>query len=57
MPSTQFQDNPGFFRELVLFLRHSRKWYLIPVFAVILGLSLLLVLAGTGAAPFVYTLF
>jgi hypothetical protein len=49
--------NPGFARELVMFLRQSRKWYLIPIVVVILGMSLLIILAGTGAAPFIYTLF
>jgi hypothetical protein len=50
-------SNPSFARELVMFLRESRKWYLIPIVVVILGMSLLIVLAGTGAAPFIYTLF
>lgn len=49
--------NPSFARELFMFLRESRKWYLIPIVAVILAMSLLIVLAGTGAAPFIYTLF
>lgn len=51
------QQNPSFARELVMFLRQSRKWYLIPIVVVILGMSLLIILAGTGAAPFIYTLF
>jgi hypothetical protein len=50
-------QNVSFARELVMFLRESRKWYLIPIVVVILAMSLLLVLAGTGAAPFIYTLF
>jgi hypothetical protein len=43
--------------ELFAFLRESRKWYLIPIAAVILAMGLLIVLGGTGAAPFIYTLF
>jgi hypothetical protein len=49
--------NPSFARELFMFLRETRKWYLIPIVAVILAMSLLIILAGTGAAPFIYTLF
>ena len=49
--------NVSFARELVMFLRESRKWYLLPIVVVILAMSLLIVLAGTGAAPFIYTLF
>ena len=49
--------NVGFARELFMFLRESRKWYLIPIAIVILAMSLLIILAGTGAAPFIYTLF
>ena len=49
--------NVSFAREIVMFLRESRKWYLLPIVIVILAMSLLIVLAGTGAAPFIYTLF
>jgi hypothetical protein len=49
--------NVSFARELVMFLRESGKWYLLPIVVVILAMSLLIVLAGTGAAPFIYTLF
>ncbi len=47
----------GLFRELWLFLRHSRKWWLLPLLAVLALFGLLVLLAGTGAAPFIYTLF
>ncbi len=50
-------QNPSFARELLMFLRESRKWYLVPIAVVILAMSFLIILAGTGAAPFVYTLF
>jgi Family of unknown function (DUF5989) len=49
--------NVSFARELVMFLRESRKWYLLPIVVVILAMSLLIILGGTGAAPFIYTLF
>jgi hypothetical protein len=43
--------------ELWGFLKENRKWWLLPILAVLLALSLLTLLAGTGAAPFIYTLF
>lgn len=35
----------------------SRKWWLTPIVIVMFLFGLLVVLAGTGAAPFIYTLF
>lgn len=49
--------NPGFFRELLAFMAESKKWWLIPVVIVMLLMGFLLVLGGTAAAPFIYTLF
>ncbi len=48
---------PGFFREFWDFLRYNKKWWLFPILLVLLLLGLLLILGGTGAAPFIYTLF
>jgi hypothetical protein len=47
----------GLFREVFLFLRHNRKWWLTPILVLLAGFGLLILLAGTGAAPFIYTLF
>lgn len=44
-------------RELFDFLVDNKKWWLTPIVIAILGLGLLVFLAGTGAAPFIYTLF
>ena len=55
--SDQFKKNPGFFRELVMFIRQNKKWYLIPIVVSILLLGILIALGSTGAAPFIYTLF
>lgn len=52
-----FKKNPSFFLELVMFLRHNKKWYLIPIVVSILLLGVLIALGSTGAAPFIYTLF
>lgn len=52
-----FKKNPGFLQELVMFIRHNKKWYLIPIVVSILLLGVLIALGSTGAAPFIYTLF
>lgn len=51
------EKRPGLISEFVSFLAHSKKWWLIPILIAILLVSLLVVLGGTGAAPFIYTLF
>ena len=51
------EAEPGLLRELWGFLRANKKWWLLPIFLVLLLLSALVLLAGTGLAPFIYTLF
>ena len=53
----EFRKNPSFLRELVLFIRQNKKWYLIPIIVSILLLGILIALGSTGAAPFIYTVF
>jgi hypothetical protein len=53
----ELKKNQSFLRELVDFLAHNKKWYLIPVVLAMLLLGILIILGATGAAPFVYTLF
>ncbi len=43
--------------EFVAFLKENKKWWLAPILIAILGLGLLVLLGGTAAAPFIYTLF
>ena len=47
----------GLVSEFVGFLRHHEKWWMAPIIISILLLGLLVVLGGTDAAPFIYTLF
>ena len=47
----------GFIAEMVGFLKDNKRWWLTPIIVFLLLLGLLLVLASTGAAPFIYTLF
>ena len=51
------QAQPGLVAEFVDFILHNKKWWLIPIVVVLLLLGLLVLLSGTGAAPFIYTLF
>ena len=53
----KLRKNQSLLRDLVLFITHNKKWYLIPVVVAILLMGVLIILGGTGAAPFVYTLF
>ena len=43
--------------EILYFLRRSKKWWLLPILLVLAVLSVLVLLSGTAAAPFIYTLF
>jgi hypothetical protein len=45
------------FSEFIYFLAQNKKWWLLPILLVIGGVGLLVLLAGTGAAPFIYTMF
>ena len=51
------ESQKGIIREFVQFLGQNKKFWLIPLLLVLLGLGLLVVLGGTAAAPFIYTLF
>ena len=48
---------PGVVREFLLFLKENKKFWLIPLLAALFLLGLLVLLGGTAAAPFIYTLF
>jgi hypothetical protein len=47
----------GLASEFWDFLKDNKKWWLAPIVISILGLGLLVLLGGTAAAPFIYTLF
>ena len=51
------QPRPGLAAELIGFLRHNKKWWLTPIVLVLLVVGALIMLSGTAAAPFIYTLF
>ena len=51
------EPRQGLVSEFWDFLKHNKKWWLLPIIIVILGLGALVFLSGSGAAPFIYTLF
>ena len=51
------RESQGLVREFWDFAKHNKKWWLIPIIVVLLLVGLLVVLAGTAASPFIYTLF
>lgn len=51
------EENGDFCRDLWGFLKENKKWWLVPLVVVMVGLALLMFLSSTGVAPFIYTLF
>ena len=47
----------GLFGELWSFMSPNTKWWLTPIVLMLLILGALILIGGTGAAPFIYTLF
>jgi hypothetical protein len=58
---SKVQGNMGrrtnIFHEFVLYLKAHKAYWMIPILLVFSLLAVLLILGGTGAAPFIYTLF
>ncbi len=47
-----------FIKDFFSYLKERKKWWLIPVIAVLLLFGLIIVLSsGSAIAPFIYTLF
>jgi len=51
------KKSPGLITEFMDFLLHNKKWWLAPIIVFLLLLGIIAILGGTGAAPFIYTLF
>jgi hypothetical protein len=62
-PKNEFEQAAAASEEVGLvadfwdFLRCKKKWWLLPIVIVLLLFGLLMLLGGTGAAPFIYALF
>lgn len=50
-------NRASFVSDMLFFLRQNRKWWLVPLIFLLLGFGVLMILATTGAAPFIYTIF
>jgi len=47
----------GLFAEFLDFLKHNKKWWLLPIVLAMVLIGVLIALGATGAAPFIYPLF
>lgn len=50
---------PGFFSELVYYAKRNKRWWILPIIAVLFLFGMLLVVAEIApvVSPFIYTLF
>ncbi len=55
--SASKDGGPSLLGELWGFIKENKRWWLLPIVVFLLLFGLLLALGGTGAAPFIYTLF
>ena len=53
----QQEKQAGILKEFFLFLKHNKKYWMIPILIALLALAALVLLGGTAVAPFIYTLF
>jgi len=53
----QQEEQAGILKEFFLFLKHNKKYWMIPILITLLALAALILLGGTAIAPFIYTLF
>lgn len=61
-PSNEFeqagqQQQAGIVKEFIAFLGENKKFWMIPLLLALLALGAVIILGGTAAAPFIYTLF
>ncbi len=60
--SAQFSERsemprPSLASEFIAFLKHNKKWWLLPILAVLIFFGILIYAGGGAAAPFIYTIF
>jgi len=51
------KKRPSLIADFWGFLKHNKKWWLLPILIILLLLGLLVLLSGTAIAPFIYPLF
>lgn len=53
----ELSDESNIFSEFLDFLKHNKKFWMLPIIIILLLFGLLIILGGTSAAPFIYALF
>ncbi len=48
---------PGLVLEFWDFLKHNKKWWLLPIVVIILLMGVLVLLSGSGVGAWMYTVF
>lgn len=48
------EAEPGLIVEFWQFLKHNKKWWLLPLILALLVLGALVVISGSGLVPFIY---
>jgi hypothetical protein len=51
------EKQPGLLSDVWAMLKQNKKFWLIPLIIALLIFGLLIMVGGTAAAPFIYTLF
>ena len=51
------RERSSFFSDYLYLLRTNKKWWMLPLIALLLGLGVLVLFSSTGVAPLIYTLF
>jgi len=51
------RKRPGAARELLAWIAHTRKWWLLPLLLLLLLAGLFIFVSGSAVAPFIYALF
>jgi len=51
------EGRPSLVAEFWDFLKHNKKWWLLPIVLVLLLLGLIVILGSSPVAPFIYTVF
>jgi hypothetical protein len=51
------QKQQGAFAAFIAFVFQNKKWWLTPIIVILVLVSALILLGGSGVAPFIYSLF
>lgn len=53
----ELSEESNILSEFLEFLKHNKKFWMLPIIIILLLFGLLIILGGTSAAPFIYALF